>query len=70
MQESVDADVLVDLRPVNTLAIPQELPVLSLGVACMEQSREPRKRNYKATPINEGHDQFIFSRGDVVSARF
>src|SRR6202166_4359310 len=39
-EQTGDAEVLVDLVPVNAHSVTQQLPAVALGLRCMEKSRE------------------------------
>lgn len=58
-KEAADAEVLVDIRPVDSLAIADESPVLSLSRISVKEAREPRQRHGHATAIGQFDRQLI-----------
>ena len=61
-QKTFDADVFVEVRPVDSLAFTDQTPVSSFGLATMRQSRVPRERDGDRTPIEQVHYQGIVGK--------
>src|SRR5262245_54827596 len=58
-QQPADAEVLVDVRPVNALAFTDESPVAALLAARVQQAREPRERHRQPPTVGQVHDQVV-----------
>jgi len=66
-EEAIDAQVLVEVRPVYALAIAEKLVVLELLLRCPRQSRKPQQRNRCCPPIKKRHDYIVVREPDVIS---
>ncbi len=53
IQKIVDADILIEIRPVNTLALPDEAPVIALGRTGIRQARKPLEWDRDRPPVGE-----------------
>src|SRR5665647_671446 len=53
MQHTFDADVLIDLRPMDTDAIADQLPMVALNGSGFGQPPRPRKRHTHGTAVDE-----------------
>ena len=69
-EKTIDADVFIEIRPVNSLAFPDQTPVPSFGFGAMRQSRVPRERNSNRAPIEKVHDQDIVGKPHPLRPRF
>jgi hypothetical protein len=46
------ANMLVQIRPLDTITLTEQLPIGTFGVACRKQARIPRQWHTQATPIS------------------
>src|SRR5258708_23840599 len=60
LQESGNANVFVDSRPVNTLAAANQAELGSFLRCCVQKPREPSEWDADATPVRKRDGQFIF----------
>src|SRR5687768_7836409 len=69
-KNSCHAKILIDLRPMNTFAFANQLPVISLISGGVKQSWIPdERRGYSAT-IDEMNRQFVIGHDNLHGARF
>ena len=52
-KQTLDTDVLVQIRPVNTFALPDESPMRAFGLVPMRQARVPRQWDTDAPAVDE-----------------
>lgn len=64
-QQSADADILVDVGPVDTSTIADETPVAALICLGVEQAREPRQGRAHSPAIGQVDNQVVFIGPDV-----
>src|SRR5436309_2054595 len=62
----LDADVLVEIRPVNPLAAPDQTPVAPLVRSAMQQAWIPCEGHRDRPPIVQVNRQGVFTDGDVL----
>lgn len=65
-----DADVLVDIRPVNADSVTHYLEVLSLLRSCLEKAPGPRQRHANAPSVDEHRHDLVVSNFDSAYPRF
>jgi len=58
-KEARNADVFVDVRPVNAKAITEKFKVPALGLASAQQSWKPGQGHGEAAAIRQHDDQFV-----------
>ena len=68
-QDGLDADVLVEIRPVNTFTITDKPPVRSFFGRAVQQSRIPGQWRPNGATIAEFKFERVFRDGDVLSGR-
>ena len=69
-QQTFDADVLVEIGPLNSVAISQQRTILALCGRCVQQSWIPGQGNAKLAAGDKVNNQIIFSDGDSPCCRF
>jgi len=68
-QETFDADVLIQVRPVNSHATPYEAPMIPVLTSAVEQPWVPGKRYHHGSTIHEVNGQRIIRHLDFLSPR-
>jgi hypothetical protein len=69
-KDSSHAEIFVDLRPMNTFAFANQLPLISFISGGVKQSRiQDQRRGYSAT-IDEMNRQFVIGHHNLHGARF
>jgi hypothetical protein len=69
MQQSLDADVFVNVGPMNSLAKPYEPQVRSLRRRGFGQPPRPRQRNADDSPVDEVGNDLVSRDADLQDAR-
>ena len=59
-KKAFNADVLIKIGPVDALALPNQSPVCSFGLAAMSESRVPRQRHRDGPTIDKVNHQRMF----------
>ena len=62
-KKTLDTDVLVQVRPVNTFALPDESPMRAFGLVPMRQPRIPRQRDTDASAVDKIDDKGVIREG-------
>lgn len=60
-QEALHTDIFIQIRPVDTLASPNQTPLPSLAYAPLCQAWEPGQRNRDRPAVSKVHDQSIIA---------
>lgn len=61
LQEGGDAQVLVDIGPVDAFAIAKKFEMSALGRSGMEKTRKPSERNRNGAAVRNRHDELAIS---------
>jgi len=69
MEHPLDADVLVDVRPMNTLAGADEPKARSLLGGRISETPRPREGNADDAPVGETRDDLVRGDADMLDAR-
>src|SRR5580765_1428533 len=64
-EQSGNAQIFVDGRPVNTLAIAEQFEVRSLFHGGVQQTWEPDQWNADRSTVQESHDELVAGQADV-----
>jgi hypothetical protein len=67
-QESFDAQILVQIWPVDSFPVADQFPFPSFARVRVQQAREPRQGHRETTSIDEIDGEFVGIRGNVGSA--
>jgi len=67
-KESRSAEIFVDLGPVDTFTIADQLAVVPLLRGGVEQARVPDQRHREGTPVSEGDDELVVRDADLLDA--
>ena len=66
-KQALNADILVEVGPVDPFAPPDQPPVASLSGRPVHEPRVPRKRHGQGPTIHQIDDQCILGDTDVLS---
>jgi len=69
MEHPLDADVLIDVRPMNALARADEPKARSLPGSRIRETPRPREGNADDAPVGETRDDLVRGDTDVLDAR-
>src|ERR1019366_3456814 len=69
VKQAFDADVLIDLRPMNTLACPNQTKLGSLARRGFGQPPGPRQRHADYASVGQVGDDLVLSHADLLNAR-
>jgi len=69
-QEALNANVLIQIRPVNSFAVADKSPVGALNMCPMRQSWEPGERRRDGPAIHQVHGKGIVAYGQAASCCF
>ena len=58
-KQPINADMLIQIRPLNCIAIAKQHPMLLLVCSCVQQPRIPHKRDAQEPPIAQVHNDLI-----------
>src|SRR5439155_17945927 len=64
-EQSLDAEVLVDVGPMDALAVGDQLELCALPWRRVEEAREPRKRDAEFSPIVELDAELVTGDRDL-----
>jgi hypothetical protein len=53
LEQTGDAQILVDLIPMDTHSVTQQLPMVALSLSCMEEARKPGERYRNLATIDQ-----------------
>jgi hypothetical protein len=70
VEHAVCADVLVDFRPMDAVAIANQFPLLALGRRCFRESPRPCERNADHSSIDEIGRNGLVGDVHVIDSRF
>ena len=60
-EKALDADVFIQIRPMNSLASTDQSPVLQLRGSGMRKPREPRKWSHDGSSVREIYGERIIA---------
>jgi hypothetical protein len=69
MKQAVDADVLVNVRPVNSMTGSDEAKVRSLCGCGLGQPPGPGQRHADDTPVDQIGNDLVFGHTDLLNPR-
>src|SRR6266542_1439221 len=52
-QKAGDTQIFIDLRPMNDLAVAEELPLFPLFSRCVKEAREPCERDHDLSAVGQ-----------------
>src|SRR6266404_1643179 len=70
VEHALGADVLIDIRPMDTLAAADNAEVGSLSRSRLRQAPRPRERNTDHTAIDKVGDDLVLGHPDAQDPRF
>lgn len=65
-EETVDADVFIELGPMDPVATADQFPFRLLGRRSMSQARVPRDGHRHGATIGQVHDQRVLGHADTL----
>ncbi len=68
-QETCHAEIFIDIRPMDTLAVTKELPIRPLRGRGVEQARKPDERYADPSAIDQRHGELILGDQDIQRPR-
>jgi hypothetical protein len=68
-KETRDAQIFVQVRPVNSGPVAKQLVVFELLGRCAKQTREPCQRNGDPSAVGKHDGQFVAGEGNLLRAR-
>lgn len=68
-EKAFDAQILVDVWPVDSLTITEQPPVLALRRLSVQQARKPREGDAEAPAVGEVDGKLVFSDGHSDGSR-
>jgi hypothetical protein len=69
-EQAFDADIFIQIRPVNSLAPRDQSPVVPLGGFAMRKARKPRERSRNSPSVREIYGERIIAYTDAVRQCF
>lgn len=67
-KQALDAQIFIDIRPMDTFSIAQQLPILALLRSCIQETRVPRERDAQGAPIRQDDRQLVIAEPHILSA--
>jgi hypothetical protein len=68
-QDTCNAEIFIDIGPVDALTVPEELPVRPLRGRRVEQARKPGQRHADSSAIDQRHSQLILGYQNILRPR-
>jgi hypothetical protein len=64
-QQSLDADMFIQVGPLDRVSVTQETPILPLHVGSVEQAWIPGQRHLHAAAVRQLHAQVVIRHYDI-----